>query len=584
MSSRNFERKSKDHSFARSTPVSKDGFSPSRSSRLATILSFLMVFSTACQFGPENGEIFSGNTLGKSVTFFGTTIDPSGTITIQVLDPANQDPYAAASTWSDIGSTTPNGSSFNWNGSDLYPWDLNAIIVNNAGEQDRWRNGGLVRTRAKITFGGGSVNAQVFENFLECTIDNLTASIFDFNAICGSSDGSVATLVDSDPLPSPGVDFLSRKATATLAEAEDYLLEVGAGPGGNRESFAQWKSINGFPSADEFSAVYFNEGDLGSGREMHCREISAREAGLCRVKPIPFVKYPGAKVTVRTACYVSNYFDTANLPSNDPATSVDLAVLGHQLGNSFGAKATVAMERVHFYNEGDFPANWCQFPTSPIPASVTNRVKFYVYGPDEADPALPEVALDDQGAKYVPGLCLACHGGDPSFTEPTNIVDAEFLPFDVESFSYSTIAGYTLTDQQESFRELNAMVRQAAVKFPSPIVELIDGWYPSATPGDGVLTPGATADTDFVPTGFAGNKRLYNGVIKPYCRMCHVSQSGSYAFNDSGTFAGTGANGAACGYQEMPHAQVTQAAFWNSPARMILQNETGNYDHCASTP
>ncbi|HIF97919.1 MAG TPA: hypothetical protein EYQ54_12985, partial [Myxococcales bacterium] len=292
---------------------------------MATVLSFLMVFSTACQFGPGNGEIFSGDTLGKSVTFFGTTLDPTGTITIQVLYPADQDPYDAASTWLNIGSTTPSGASFNWNGDDLYPWNLNAIIVNNAGEQDRWPNGGLVRTRAKISFGGGSVNAQVFENFLECTFDNLTANIIDFTATCASSDTPVATLLDSDPLPNPAIPFLSLKETVTLAEADDYLAEVGAGPGGNRESFAQWKSINGFPSTDESSAVYFNKGDLGSGREMHCREISAREAGVCGFKPFPFVKYPGARITVRTACYVSNYFETLNLPSDDPATAVDLA-------------------------------------------------------------------------------------------------------------------------------------------------------------------------------------------------------------------------------------------------------------------
>jgi hypothetical protein len=582
MSSRNFEKKSTDRFFARSNPGSKEGSSPSRSSRLATVLSFLMVFSTACQFGPGNGQVFSGNTLGKSVTFFGTTIDPGHTISIEVLDPADQDPYDAASIWTEIATTTPNASPANWNGDDLYTWSASAVIVNNAGQQDRWRNGGLVRTRAKINFGGGSTTAQVFENFLPCAFDNTTVNSMDFSAICGSTDSPVATLVNSDPVPSPTSDFLSRKQTATLPEAEDYLAAVGSGPGGNRESFAQWKSINGFPSADEFSAVYFNAGDLGSGREMHCREISAREAGLCGFKPFPFVKYPGGRITVRTACYVSNYFDTVNLPSNDPATSVDMAVAGHLSGIGLGAKATVAMEREHFYNEGAFPANWCQFPTSP--ASVTNRVKFYVYGPDETDPALPKVALDDQGEKLVPGLCLSCHGGNPDFADPTNIEDAEFLPFDVESFSYSTIPGYSLTDQQESFRELNAMVRQAAVKFPSPIVELIDGWYPSATPGDGVLTPGSTADTDFVPAGFAGGKRLYNGVIKPYCRMCHISQSGSYAFNNIGTFPSGSANSAACGYQQMPHAQVTQAAFWNSPARMILQNETGNFNHCASTP
>lgn len=309
---------------------------------------------------------------------------------------------------------------------------------------------------------------------------------------------------------------------------------------------------------------------------MHCREVSAYEAGICSKAS------KAANITVRTACYVTNYFETPSLPSKDPAVAVDLAVTGHEGGG--GGKATVAMERIFFPDDEHFGFLWCHLPDRVGAEEQKNLVRFYVYGEDEFSPALTEVALDNQGEKLVPGLCLSCHGGSPSETDPTNIVGAEFLPFDVESFSYSPRAGYTLADQRESFRELNAMVRRAVVKSPSPIVELIDGWYPSTLPGAGVLTPGALPDTHFVPGGFAGKERLYDGVVKPYCRSCHIAQTGNFAFNDVAGFASLDPNGAACGSQEMPHAQVTQEAFWNSPARMILQNELGSFDHCASTP
>jgi len=559
------------------TDSARKSLSRSRARLTVFVLAFTLIFSTACQFGAENGEVFSGNTLGKSVGFGGVSLNPNSAVTIEVLDPADQDPFDPGSTWVAIATTTSSLTPFSFNGSNLYFWNVSAVIASTPAEQsNRWRDGGLARTRARIQFGASTVSAHVFEEFLDCLIENSTENVMTFTAICGSTDSPVATLLDEDPLPVPVSNYLSRKETANLAEAEDYVAAVRSGPGGNRETFAKWKSVNGFPATDDVSAVYFNAGDLGSGREMHCRQISAVEAGICG--PFDAAK----KEIVRTACYVSNYFETPDLPSANPAVAVDLAVDGYEgLG---GVKATVAMERIHYYDEDNFPRIWCSFPTSPLPESVKNRVSFYVYGADEAAPALTEVALDNQGAKLVPGLCLSCHGGEPSAQDSTNIVGAEFLPFDVESFSYSKRPGYTLPDQYEAFRKLNAIVRHTAVKFPSPIVELIDGWYPSAVPGDGVLTPLALPDTDFVPSAFAGDERLYDGVVKPYCRMCHISQEGSLAFNDSPGFHASGANSAACGYQEMPHALVTQKNFWASPARMILQNELGTFDHCSPLP
>ena len=119
---------------------------------MVALLGLALVSSTACQFGAENGEVFSGNTLGKSVSFGGTTLAPTHTVTIEVLDPADQDPFDPGATWEVIATTSPNPAPFNWNGNNLYFWNVSAVIASNATEQsDRWRDGGLARTRARNT-------------------------------------------------------------------------------------------------------------------------------------------------------------------------------------------------------------------------------------------------------------------------------------------------------------------------------------------------------------------------------------------------------------------------------------------------
>ena len=83
-------------------------------------------------------------------------------------------------------------------------------------------------------------------------------------------------------------------------------------------------------------------------------------------------------------------------------------------------------------------------------------------------------ALDGEGFKTNPRMCMACHGGKYNSTTHS-VTDAQFLPFDVYYFQYSMEAGYTIDDQQEGFRKLNALVNQTN---PEPeIAAFIDGLY-----------------------------------------------------------------------------------------------------------
>ena len=65
----------------------------------------------------------------------------------------------------------------------------------------------------------------------------------------------------------------------------------------------------------------------------------------------------------------------------------------------------------------------------------------------------------------------------------------------------------------------------------SSTVQLINGWYP---------TPDSTFVDSFVPAGWQGHEALYLDVVKPSCRMCHLTfdTSSSGSGLDFGTYAG----------------------------------------------
>jgi hypothetical protein len=203
-------------------------------------------------------------------------------------------------------------------------------------------------------------------------------------------------------------------------------------------------------------------------------------------------------------------------------------------------------------------------------AGNPNDVRFYIYDNDGA--RLNKVALDSGGDKYLPQLCLPCHGGYYFDTGTTVTVDnANFLPFDTDSFKYSTLPGFTLAAQAEKFRQLNAMVYDTD-PYPS-IVQLIDGWYGGAST---VKVPNQPFNGNFVPAAYANtaaNTTLYLEVVKPYCRTCHLvmpflqfsSPNDFNAFN-----YGPSVRSDVYSSFIMPHAEITAHNFWSSNAPAAL--------------
>jgi hypothetical protein len=270
-------------------------------------------------------------------------------------------------------------------------------------------------------------------------------------------------------------------------------------PGSNKMTFEAWKMSNDFPAGpipastngSIVAASYFNALDLGFGRRMIMRNNSGASAFA-----------------------VSNF------------TNVNDAV------NGTGLIATVAME----YSPG----------TNGIPFT-----KFYVFNSNGV--RVTSADLDGAGEKYVPGLCIVCHGGQnvnnlpPGSAYPNaGNVGAHFLPFDLRAFDYSCDPAFTKSAQQTKFRDLNRGVLEiersiaaaAQTNARPAIIELIEGWY------GGSNLPRETQDEDFIPSGWQDtNERailkvehqayLYHNVVAPSCRSCHVTRpamtNGSYA-------------------------------------------------------
>jgi hypothetical protein len=363
-------------------------------------------------------------------------------------------------------------------------------------------------------------------------ISNITAT---FN---GVSTGTFLppTTGPSDFVPRSDT-FLAFKGLDSRVSGCAYYKAIGAttdcAPDGTligATTFDQWKRAVGLspynnPGATEVQAAYVNKVDLNLTRKHHSISYGPKQTGA----------------------YVCNHLGPKNESQAEVDRVVDDALTGKNL------VACVAMDSlVHPGANGDAPF-----------------VRFMIFGPDGS--LLPSVNLDNRGEKFVPGACVACHGGDryanrfPTDGTGEGNIGAHFLPYDTGNFAFSSKAGLTEVDQQASLHGLNTNVLATS---PTPATQsLIQGWYASGTD---------VLDKNYVPTswvqGTALDVNLYKNVIARSCRTCHVAMAPFVNFDAMGPggimqgpvvsiFCKPNLSHRA--YQ-MPNSLVTFNRFWNS--------------------
>ena len=244
--------------------------------------------------------------------------------------------------------------------------------------------------------------------------------------------------------------------------------------------------------------VYYNNGDLGIGRQMHCKVSGSA-----------------------TACYVSNYADTdaqgKPIFGGTPSQQQDAIQLAISNGPPI---ATVAM----IYD-------------STAPSGQT--VKFIVYQTNthtQLTAPLDNHAVHGESGSNtaIPTNCLACHGGAGSYSTSTNLVTgAHFLAFDPYSYVYSaTDSTRSQSSMAPTFQAFNEMVYNAGAT--NTTKAMLQAMYNSTSdPNHGT---GVVADA--VPSGWTDDwneKQLYTNVVAPYCRTCHSSRDDAFSW---ATYAG----------------------------------------------
>jgi hypothetical protein len=509
----------------------------------------------AIDITPKNGDVFEDRS--QPITFAGFTTKAGETIDVQVL---TGEPTA---TWVTIASTQSASTPTTFNDPEpIFRWSVIA-----SPPSERWLPGGLLRYRAVVNqknqktllpyfdsrsgfcvrelLGGAAATKSWKEVIAKCR------SVYseDFGVAAGVSVRAAALVaIDSEPADFAPPPYLSRKGWSSEQQTIDYYARIGA-----PQTLAEFEEKFGFFDNEEgeggegegegdgdgdegsIEATYFNLGDLGIGREMHCTTF---EGG--------------------TACLVKNYgVDEDNQPlfSGDAKSALNDAIARE---NHF---ATVAM--VKFGNKFAPPQG--------------NDVQFFVYN---AEDVLANLApLDNTGFNpSIPNNCLNCHGGR---YEDGKVVGASFLPFDPEAFLFAADGEFSYAAQEEQFRRLNVLVRNSGA--PPPVVQFVDGIYG----GDGKAdVPGTKANLDWIPKGWLDNeeaKTAYRELYKPYCRTCHISQVGDFAFMRFEDFKKESAKAveSVCKTKEMPIAEATLREFWRSPARAYFVNTFGVATNCA---
>lgn len=508
-----------------------------------------------------------------------------------------------------------------------YTWSMTSTPLSASPLNTReWRQGGLLHLRLRSTYSTntGPEDMIAFDNESalcwqsevvtqgQSWLTGITdcQSPYPINTARTSGGGhDIITMVSTTPTPAQqhdDLDYLGYRggsAPPSVPVAPDsneaktarYYQFINApltfkGSGGFYEKYGF-----GLAGTDEVSAIYYNAGDLGIARDMHCKSFIPPQT-------VP----PRGRALVGRVCYVTNYGrDAAGEarfgPENvDAQAAITQAVAGSSVGNT-AAIATVAM---------------VYLPPLPLQLAGTN-VQFMVYnaklGIQDSTGALQNfAALDNKGLEAndnpeldshaninVPDNCLTCHGTSsqytPTATGTPSILRANFLPFDPASMVFSTTnATYSKENMLPKLKALNAHVAAVAAVIQAPavvgdppgaIIDLLNGMYPSTLTPPGANGP-AVPDTVFVdtyvPPGWTsvgkGATQLYNEVVKPYCRTCHVSHdtTGALDFLSYAEFSGQKdwINEYVCkeGSGPMPQAEQTQNRFWKSSARAHLVN------------
>lgn len=308
---------------------------------------------------------------------------------------------------------------------------------------------------------------------------------------------------------------LAANAVNSLQYAEAYYRLVD--PNNQRTTLADWKQVNGFAAGEQVHVVFRDAKDLGYGRNMRARRNDDGSVAI----------------------FVENYL--VQLVSDDAANYGPLNL-----------DAAIRQDRVHHVGTNAIEYS----PIDPDDPDSEKVLKFFTFIAESDAPGASQnrvlaTNLDGRGSKFMPGPCLACHGGrmlplDSAGNFPLQTVrSAKFNALEVAALEYSAQPGYQRDDMEAGLRELNEFVHGTLVEIDAKAADQSGKWAgafaidTAAGRYGGAGLPAMTADDDYVPAGWQqtgsrpeGVELLYKQVVEPHCSSCHALQGNQAGENE----------------------------------------------------
>jgi mono/diheme cytochrome c family protein len=315
-------------------------------------------------------------------------------------------------------------------------------------------------------------------------------------------------------------------------------------------------------NGNEENTLYYNRGDLGLGRNMHCVDWLSEDGQI--------------------ACYVSNYVAGTGEFAFGESSNIGLDNVLLDTNHPFATVAMVYRNRASSNNRIFFVVYDANGKLQNFAALDRHGLLFAqefdrlgkTKNPDSSKFGTPGGTLN----LHVPSNCVSCHGGRYFPGPHASVVQALFLPFDLDQFDYDDRfeGAFSRAAQEGALKRQNQMVRKVAsvsgAIIGSRIVDQLDGWYHNThKTTDKTETFENDFDSSFVPSGWADQPQMYQEVVRGSCRTCHVTTLGASGFDTEADFrhdVGTAVT-ELCG-KAMPHSLQSFRLFWQSTRPQIF--------------
>jgi len=174
--------------------------------------------------------------------------------------------------------------------------------------------------------------------------------------------------------------------------------------------------------------------------------------------------------------------------------------------------------------------------TVTMNVSAEGITRFYVFAPGGA--LSPAAILDDEGEKFVPHVCIACHNGSYEGTSQGSDLRAVFREFEPSMLEAAPGQGNASTE----WYQLNQVVRSANTSLRAEAegatagidhakaaqASYIRAMYTSTVPIQALdvrspahLPPSWGETLNVPPKLVAAKRKLFTDLVNPYCMTCH---------------------------------------------------------------